>query len=87
MTNYELVRQWMQDNAADYDDGIDINCTALAEDAAYEFDIYECDEDTVPDDTYPIPEWVYELAFDVSEWYLSGDDEFIGSGTARMEDI
>jgi hypothetical protein len=71
MTNYELVRQWMRDNAADYDDGIDINCTKLAEDAAYQFDIYECDEDTVPDDTYPIPEWVYEMAVEVEAWYLA----------------
>ena len=38
MTNYEQARQWMIDNAADYDDGIDINCTRLAEDAAYEIE-------------------------------------------------
>ena len=92
------VRQWMQDNCADYDDGIDINCTRLAEDAAYEFDIYE---DAVPGDEYPIPEWVYEPAVEVEEWYLAPDpywyeetddddedgDEFIDSGTAWMEDI
>jgi len=68
MTNYDLVRQWMIDNCADYDDGIDIDCTRLAEDAAYEFDIYE---EAVPNDEYPIPEWVYELAVKVEAWYLS----------------
>jgi len=68
MTNYEQARQWMIDNAADYDDGININCTRLAEDAAYEFGIYE---EAVPGDEYPIPEWVYELAVEVEAWYLS----------------
>jgi hypothetical protein len=65
MTNYELARQWMIDNAADYDDGIDINTTRLAEDAAEQFDIYNDDID------FPIPEWVYKLAVEVEAWYLS----------------
>lgn len=67
MTNYELARQWMLDNVDEYDDGIDINCTQLAEDAAYQFDIYDDDID------FTIPEWVYELAVETSDWYLGPD--------------
>jgi len=73
MTNYDLVRQWMRDNASDYDDGIDINRTRMAEDAADQFDIYECDEDTAIRDGYTVPEWVYELAVEVEAWYLTPD--------------
>ena len=93
MTNYELARQWMIDNAADYDDGIDINCTLMTEQCADALDIYD-------DEEYIIPEWLYELAVEVEEWYLKPDpywyeetdddedgDEFIDSGTAWMEDI
>ena len=63
--NRDLVRQWMKDNAADYDDGIDINCTRMAEDAADQYDIYDDDID------FTIPEWVYELAVEVEAWYLA----------------
>lgn len=68
MTNYELARRWMANSISDYDDGIDINCTRLAEDAAYEFGIYDGDGSD-----YIIPEWVYELAVEVEEWYLAPD--------------
>lgn len=68
MTNYELARQWMLDNVDDYDDGIDIDCTSMAEDAAYKFSIYE---EAVPGDEYLIPEWLYDLAVEVEEWYLA----------------
>lgn len=64
MTNYELARQWMIDNATDYDDGIDINCTLMTEQCADALDIYD-------DEEYTIPEWLYELAVKVEEWYLS----------------
>ncbi len=63
------VRLWMQDHADDYDDGISINCTRLAEDAADVFNIYE---GTGSD--YTIPEWLFDMAVKVEEWYLDGDD-------------
>ena len=65
MTNYQLARQWMRDNCADYDDGIDINCTLMAEVCADALDIYDDD-----DEDYIIPEWLYELAVEVEKWYL-----------------
>lgn len=55
------VRLWMEEN---YRDCMDWSCnvlntTTLAEDAASEFDLYE--------DYYDIPEWVYEMAFEVDQ--------------------
>ena len=67
MTNYELVRQWMMDEVPNYYDGIDINTTRLAEDAADQYDIYDDDVE------FTIPEWVYELAVEVEAWYLVSD--------------
>jgi len=82
MTNRDLVRMWMMAEVEDYDDGIDINCTRLAEDAADEYDLYDDDID------FTIPEWVFELAFEVERWWLGlDDDEYIDSNTAWMEDI
>ena len=73
MTNYELACRWMMDEVPNYYDGIDINTTRLAEDAADQFDIYECYEDTAIRDGYTVPEWVYELAVEVETWYLAPD--------------
>lgn len=57
------VKEWMGHqlfaNTYDYFDGIDVDLTKLGEDAAETFDIYE----NVAD----IPEWVWEVAFEVSE--------------------
>ena len=54
----------MIDNAADYDDGVNINCTLMTEQCADALDIYY-------DEEYIIPEWLYELAAEVEAWYLS----------------
>ncbi len=50
----------MLDNIQDNIDDVtgEIDCTFLAEDAAMHFDLY---------DANGVPEWVFELAFDVSE--------------------
>ena len=49
MTNYEQARQWMIDNAADYDDGIDINTTLMTEQCADALDIYDDEEYIIPE--------------------------------------
>ena len=69
MTNRDLVRMWMMAEVEDYDDGCEVNCTKMAEDAAYEYDLYDDDVD------FTIPEWVFELAFEVERWWLGLDDE------------
>jgi len=55
------VRRYMLDNFEDNTDDVtgEIDCTFLAEDAAMHFDLYDANGD--------IPEWIFELAFDVSE--------------------
>lgn len=67
MTNYELARRWMADNISDYDDGAEINCTRMTEDCADELDIYE-------DEDYTVPEWLYELAFEIEQYFWDGGD-------------
>lgn len=57
------VAHWMRLRVDDYVDGCgEVNCTKLAEDAADALDIYE---DRVE---YAIPEFVFEVAFETSEW-------------------
>lgn len=53
----------MLDNIQDNIDDVtgEIDCTFLVEDAAMHFDLYDYDANG------DIPEWVFELAFDVSE--------------------
>lgn len=41
-----------------------LNCTSLAEDAAYEFNFYE---EPTQDNDYPIPEELYDLAYEVEK--------------------
>lgn len=54
------IRRYMQSRLDDHRQPCgEVNHTALAEDAAAEFDIYEDRRD------YAIPEWVYELALAV----------------------
>jgi hypothetical protein len=69
---YGTIERWMKDHIDDYisSDGVGINCTLLAQDAANTFDIYE---GTGSD--YTIPEWVYDMAVKVEDWYLDGGDE------------
>lgn len=56
------VLRWMRSNSADYYDYKcgEWNCTAMGEAAAAEFKLHEGPQ-------YDIPEWVFELAFHVSE--------------------
>lgn len=54
------ARKFMFLRVDDYRDGCgEINCTGLAEETAHYLDLYENYSD--------IPEWVFELAFDVAE--------------------
>ena len=57
------VRRYMLDNFEDNTDDVtgEIDCTFLAEDAAMHFDLYDYDANG------DIPEWVFELAFDVAQ--------------------
>jgi hypothetical protein len=72
-TDITYVRAYMERWAGDFYLCGSVITTKLAEDAAYHFDLYEgegCD--------YTIPECVYELAFEVGEWYElddEGDDD------------
>lgn len=61
------VLRWMRSNAADYYDYEcdEWNCTQMAEAAAVEFNLHTGAE-------YDIPEWVFELAFHVSETQQMG---------------
>lgn len=63
------VAKWMRFRVEDYVDGCgEVNCTALAEAAADELDIYE---DRVE---YTIPEFVFEVAFETYEWWRAQDE-------------
>ncbi|HEY5657001.1 MAG TPA: hypothetical protein VIY27_04355 [Myxococcota bacterium] len=57
------TRNLMRQIVADYQDARtgEVNCTGLAEEAAYALDLYERGPD------FPIPEWVFELAMRVGE--------------------
>lgn len=58
------ITRWMKQNATAYNDGYgSINMTELAEAAADAFNLHG------PAPRYDIPEKVFEIAFDVSEWY------------------
>jgi len=54
------MKRWAREY---YDDG-GLVTTRLAEDAAYQLDLYEGEGGD-----YTIPECVYELALEVGEWY------------------
>lgn len=56
------VRAWMTQHVDEYvDECNEYDCTKLAEDAAQEFDLYE------DNDTFTIPEWVFDLAVEVTQ--------------------
>jgi hypothetical protein len=64
------VREYMRTWAYLYDDGCDgLNITKLAEETAYDLEIFEEDGETIPD-------CVFELAAEVDDWYcLESDDD------------
>lgn len=56
------VKRWMIVNIDNFiDECNEVDCTSMAENAAEEFDLYEDDVD------YTIPEFVFDLAVNVSE--------------------
>ena len=62
--NTAKITRWMKQNATAYSDGFSgINMTEIAEAAAGALDLYG------PAPQYDIPEEVFEIAYDVSEWY------------------
>ena len=64
MNQQDQARDWMRAELTyepeTYDDCNEVNCTLLAETCASELDLYEDDGET-------IPEWVFDLAVEVSE--------------------
>jgi hypothetical protein len=60
----DAVERWMKDHVKDYENPISINCMALTEAAADEFQLWEG-----TDSNYTIPEWLYAMADKVEEWY------------------
>ncbi len=64
------VIRWMKQWVSDYVDEStgEVNCTALGESAAHEFNMYERDSNGVMGD---INEDAFAWAVDVAEWYES----------------
>ena len=62
---YQQARRYMQSNIEDNLDTLtgEVNATYLAEDAAMHFNLYENDAAAT------IPEWLFELAYDISAAY------------------
>ena len=62
------VLAWMKANVAEYidPDVEEVSTTQLGAAAAAEFDAYD---EPQPGDPYPIPEWIWEMAFVVSSRY------------------
>ena len=68
MTEIEKrVAGFMNEVVGDYIDCGEVQCTQLAEAAAFDFDIYDEDSN--------IPEWVFELAFETYlQWEADSSD-------------
>lgn len=62
------VLAWMKANVAEYidPDVEEVSTTQLGTAAAAAFDAYDEPE---PGDPYPVPEWIWEMAFVVSSRY------------------
>lgn len=66
------VTRWMKRVIGEYIDMYDaVDCTKLAEDAADEFNLYEDDDDAT------IPEWVFEIASELSTEYANSVEDDI----------
>jgi hypothetical protein len=68
------VLEWMKANVAGYidPDVEEVSTTQLGAAAAAAFDAYD---EPQPGDPYPIPEWVWEMAFVVSSRYEAKEFE------------
>jgi len=59
------VEAWMrlQLQLGEHIDGLEVNCTELAEAACQEFDLYG------PPPRYDAPEELFDLAIEISDWW------------------
>lgn len=73
------VLKWMQTNVADYidPDVEEVSTTQLGAAAADEFDAYD---EPKSGDPYPIPEWIWEMAFVVSNRYEAKEFGHVQAG-------
>jgi hypothetical protein len=73
------VLAWMKANVADYidPDVEEVSTTQLGAAAAAEFDAYD---EPQSGDPYPIPEWIWEMAFVVSSRYEAKEFGHVQAG-------